>query len=137
MISRSLPRAVVPPLLGLGLVSLLAGPVRATVSVPHGLPAPSVVATSTEAPAASTMSVTVPAVAFTAHVVASHGRIRVPVLLTDPTVTARVTLESSPACGVDLVHGVTGWIDCPATVATTLVVTLSDGRTVVHAVEIG
>jgi hypothetical protein len=86
---------------------------------------------------ASTMSVTVPAVAFTARVVASDGRLRVPVLLTDPTVTARARLASAPTCGVDLVQGVTGWIDCPVSGATTLVVTLSDGRTVVHAVEPG
>lgn len=131
MISRATARTVVPPLLALGLVALVTGPINETV------PAPTAVRTGGQSPTAPTSSVAVPAVAFTARVVASDGRLHVPVLLTDPTVTARVTLQSSPGCGVDLVQGVTGWIDCPVTAATTLVVTLSDGRTVVHAVELG
>jgi hypothetical protein len=145
MMSRSTARAVLPPLLALGLVALVTRPIDAPEPV---LPASTstfttvgarttgLVGTTGTSGAAPSVSVTVPAVSFTDSVVASGGRLRVPVLLTDPTVTARATIESTPGCGVDLQQGVVGWIDCAVTTQTRLVVQLSDGRAYSHVVAV-
>jgi hypothetical protein len=143
MISRSTARAVLPPLLALGLVALVTRPIEAPEPVSTtnassssslGARATGLTQTSGDSGTGQSVAVAVPVVAFTESLEASEGRLRVPVLLTDPTVTARATVESAPGCGVDLVQGVTGWVDCPVTAETQLVVRLSDGRTFVHAV---
>jgi hypothetical protein len=82
------------------------------------------------------LSVEVPAVSFTEAVAAVDGRVHVPVLLTDPSVTATATIESDPACSIDLVQGRTVWVDCAVTQPTLLVVHLSDGRAYARVVEV-
>ncbi len=88
--------------------------------------------------------VEVPAVAFTSAVVAVDGRLRAPVLLADDTVTARtrvVGARTGRGCAANLRQGVPVWLDCAISFdhATNprILVTLSDGRTVVKAITLG
>jgi hypothetical protein len=152
MMSRRTARAVLPPLFALGLVAFVVRPIDAPVV--HAAPvqvthSTSSSATSSAAAAllaqadsgsgasAQSVSVEVPAVVFTDRAVANAGRLHVPVLLTDPTVSARASVESDPTCGVDLVQGVTGWVDCAVSGRTLLVVHLSDGRSFAQVVRVG
>ena len=86
----------------------------------------------------------IPAVAFTSEVVAVDGRLRAPVLLADDTVTAQtrvVGARTGRGCAAKLRQGVPVWLDCAISFdhATNprILVTLSDGRTVVKAVTLG
>jgi hypothetical protein len=155
MISRSTTRAVLPPLLALGLVAIVTRPIDAAElrhpaavavmasahqsSTGAGMGAVARVraaAAAAQASGGQTVTVEVPAVSFTKSVVAIHGRLHVPVLLMDPTVTATATVESDPTCSVRLVQGRTGWVDCAVTAPTLLVVHLSDGRAYARVVEV-
>jgi hypothetical protein len=85
------------------------------------------------------VSAAVPVVAFPREVVVRDGRLRTPVLLADPTVTAtaRVIGATGPGCSVELRQGVPGWLDCavPRPAEPRIVVVLSDGRRVARAVD--
>lgn len=85
------------------------------------------------------ISAAIPAVAFTAEVVVRDGRLRTPVLLADPSVTAvaRVVGASGAGCRADLRQGVPAWLDCPvgADRRVRISVALSDGRVVVREAD--
>jgi hypothetical protein len=155
MMSRRTARAALPPLFALALTAFVVRPIdapvvhAAPVQVTHAASAagaPSTAATATATAAllaqagrggsAQTVAVEVPAVVFTERAVAVSGHLRVPVLLTDPSVTARASIDSDGSCGVDLRQGVTGWVDCPVTAPTLLVVHLSDGRSFAQVVAV-
>lgn len=155
MMSRRTARTVLPPLLALALTAFVVRPIDAPVvhaapmQVTHAASADvasSTTSTSTATAAllaqagrsesAQKVAVEVPAVVFTERAVAESGHLRVPVLLTDPTVTARASIESDASCDVDLRQGVTGWVDCPVTAPTLLVVHLSDGRAFAQVVDV-
>jgi len=157
MMSRRTARTALPPLFALALTAFVVRPIdapvvhAAPVQVSHGASAaPASATTGTSRATAALLAqadrstgttvqpvaVEVPAVVFTEQAVAVSGRLHVPVLLTDPTVTARATLESDSSCGVDLVQGVTGWVDCAVTTQTLLVVHLSDGRSYAQVVRV-
>jgi hypothetical protein len=155
MMSRRTARTALPPLFALALTAFVVRPIdapvvhAAPVQVTHAASASAASSTSSTSTAtaallaradrggsAQTVAVEVPAVVFTEQAVAESGHLRVPVLLTDPTVTARVGIESDASCAVDLRQGVTGWVDCTVTAPTLLVVHLSDGRAFAQAVGV-
>jgi hypothetical protein len=85
------------------------------------------------------VSTMVPVVAFAPEVTVSGGRLRTPVLLADPTVTATSHVEGGrgPGCDLVLLQGTARWLDCAIETRGEVrtVVTLSDGRTVVQEVR--
>jgi hypothetical protein len=129
---RNVVRLLVPPLLALGLVTVVTSPMDAS-SMPSPIDAPTSAAQPAPASATATIStpglaVDIPAVSLPREVRAVGGTIRVPVLLADPTVVGRAVVLPSRACSVDLVQGVVRWLTCSAERGAVVRVELSDGR---------
>jgi hypothetical protein len=137
MISRSTARAVLPPLLALGLVALVAvRPVDALdVPPPVGLASTG----QSTVTAAGNVSVSVPPVAFTERITYADGRVRTAVLVNVAEPAGVATIVGLPDCTADAQPGVALWLDCayagdarPLTVA----VTLTDGSRFTHTVAL-
>ena len=153
-IDRTTVRIVVPPILALGLVAVLVHPLAAASPSDRSM-ADSGGSTNAVAPAyvpetgpsvpspAGQVVVGIPAVAFTAHVVVRDGRLRAPVLLTDPSVIGRarvVGAVTGPGCTARLAPGVPVVLDCAVTALDSsprIVVHLSDGWKAVQAISRG
>lgn len=129
-VDRALARAVLPPLLALGLVAAVISPLSASQ--------PPVARSQVERPAptsGSGASVGIPPVAFTAQVALRDGRLRTPVVLADDTVSGSATVEGATTnggCSTGLVVGAPAWLECSLVPmpgqSPRVVVTLSDGR---------
>jgi hypothetical protein len=135
MLSRSTVRAVLPPLLALGLVALVAvRPIDAQAV------APSLSLADTggrHVARTGNVGVTVPAVAFTEKITRANGRVRTAVLVNIAEHEGTATFVGVPDCSVTAKPGIPVWLDCaymgkarPLTVA----VTLKDGVRVTHTV---
>ena len=134
-VDRALARAVLPPLLALGLVAAVISPLSAS-QPPVARVARSQVERSAPA-SGSSASVGIPPVAFTAQVALRDGRLRTPVVLADDTVNGSATVEGATTigdCSTELVVGAPVWLECSLVPmpgqSPRVVVTLSDGRTV-------
>lgn len=135
-------RVLATAVLGLLTVALGVAVAPPVSSDPGSSPHPSAAPTTrpgtvTSSPARpASVSTSVPVVAFPALVRVVAGRLRTPVLLADPTVTAlaRVVGEDASGCRVPLRAGVPAWLDCPVagSGAVRVEVVLSDGRSVVR-----
>ncbi|MBI1378678.1 MAG: hypothetical protein GC157_14540 [Frankiales bacterium] len=126
-------RIALPTALAVGLVAVLVGPAVAAADDHDGSPG----APAGHGPAAprATATVEVPAVALTEHVVASAGRIRTPLLLTEPGARAVARVEPGGRCAVRLEPGEVAWLSCAASPGDRVVVRLSDGRRAAQRVE--
>jgi hypothetical protein len=82
------------------------------------------------------MSVAVPVIAFAQTVRVVRGRLRTPVLLTDPRLNGVASVPGARGCRVRLAPGVAAWLDCSVSAVhpPRVVVTLSDGTRLAHAV---
>lgn len=153
-IDRSTVRIVVPPVLALGLVAALVNPLAAAAPADQARSATGgtsnaagpayVPETGPSGPSpAGQVVVGIPTVAFTAHVAVSDGRLRAPVLLTDPAVSGRARVAGAvtgPGCTASLTQGVPVVLDCAVTAlgsSPRIVVALSDGRRVEKAIGRG
>ncbi len=136
MISRSTARAVLPPLLALGLVAILAvRPVDA-----QEVPAPTGLARTggqVAAPAGN-VGVSVPTVAFTEKITLANGRVRTAVLVNIAEDEGTATIVGLDRCSATATPGVPVWLDCAysgGAGSLTVLVTLEDGLRYTHTVE--
>jgi len=122
--------AVTIAAVGAGALLVVApGPATGTSAVPPAsqpsaasapLEAPGLVASAASVPGAQAVGMTIPTVVLAHEVAVEHGRLRTPVLLTDPSVQAVARVAGGPpSCSQGLVAATVVWIDC-AVVGTTL-----------------
>jgi len=134
---RNILRLVVPPLLAFGLVAVVTDPMDAAdaPAVTALMSAQSPAAVGVDQSPTTSVTVSIPPVSLAREVRSVNGKIRTPVLLSDPTAKGFAYVVPDQFCSVELIPGVLSWLNCKAEPGTVVRVLLSDGRvfqTIVH-----